>query len=76
LSLGNKFSLAGLSIGVAYIRMTDYRLLAARYGYSVAVPFFQMDTSVRVQTPGGQLDLPADPFRMGVNSGTPLLLQL
>ncbi|RMR04842.1 hypothetical protein ALP93_00248 [Pseudomonas syringae pv. helianthi] len=74
-SMGNNFSLDVLFIGVAYFRMTDYRLLGARYGYSVAVPFFQMDASVRVQTPGGPLDLQADPFRMADISVTPLILQ-
>ncbi|RMQ35842.1 hypothetical protein ALQ05_200272 [Pseudomonas amygdali pv. mori] len=74
-SLDNNFSLDVLSIGVAYFRMTAYRILGARYGYSVAVPFFQMDASFRVQTPGGPLDLKADPFRMADISVSPLILQ-
>ncbi|MBP0949552.1 transporter [Pseudomonas sp. 20GA0080] len=74
-SVDNNFSLDVLSIGVAYFRMTDYQMLGARFGYSVAVPFFQMDASFRVQTPGGPLDLKADPFRMADASVSPLILQ-
>src|SRR3546814_11144812 len=62
-SLGNNFSLDVLSIGVAYMRMTDYTVLGAQYGFGAVVPFFQMAASVQVQPTIGQLALPADPVR-------------
>lgn len=63
-SVDNNFSLDVLSIGVAYMRMTDYTVLGAKYGFGAVVPFFQMDASLQVQTPVGPLDLAADPFRL------------
>ncbi|MBT2339926.1 MULTISPECIES: SphA family protein [Pseudomonas] len=74
-ALDNRFSLDVLSIGVAYMRMTDYTVLGAKYGFGAVVPFFQMDASVRVQTPVGPLDLEADPFRLADIQVLPVILQ-
>lgn len=74
-SLDNNFSLDVLSIGVAYMRMTDYTVLGAKYGFGVVVPFFKMDASVKVPTPVGPLSLEADPFRMADVQLLPLILQ-
>lgn len=74
-SLDNNFSLDVLSIGVAYMRMTDYTVLGAKYGFGTVVPFFKMDASVKVPTPIGPLSLEADPFRMADVQLLPLILQ-
>jgi hypothetical protein len=74
-SLDNNFSLDVLSIGVAYMRMTDYTVLGAKYGFGAVVPFFKMDASVKVPTPIGPLSLEADPFRMADVQLLPLILQ-
>ncbi|MFQ6556323.1 transporter [Pseudomonas sp. Lb2C1-1] len=74
-SVDNNLSLDILSIGVAYMRMTDYTVLGAKYGFGAVVPFFQMDASLQVQTPVGPLDLEADPFRMADIQVLPVILQ-
>ncbi|VVN99856.1 hypothetical protein PS708_02563 [Pseudomonas fluorescens] len=74
-SLDNHFSLDVLSIGVAYLHMTDQTVLGAKYGFGAVVPFFQMDASVQVPTPGGPLKLSADPFRMADVQILPVILQ-
>lgn len=74
-SLDNHFSLDVLSIGVAYLRMTDQTVLGAKYGFGAVVPFFQMDASIEVPTPGGPLKLSADPFRMADVQILPVILQ-
>jgi hypothetical protein len=74
-SLDNNFSLDVLSIGVAYMRMTDYTVLGAKYGFGAVVPFFKMDASVKVPTPIGPLSLEADPFRLADVQLLPLILQ-
>ena len=74
-SADNNFSLDVLSIGVAYMRMTDYTVLGAKYGFGTVVPFFKMDASVQVQTPVGPLDLQADPFRLADVQFLPVILQ-
>ncbi|KQQ56051.1 hypothetical protein ASF84_12180 [Pseudomonas sp. Leaf127] len=72
---GNDFSLSVLSLGLAYIRMTDYTLFGANYGFGGVAPFFKMDASLGVDTPVGRLDFEADPFRMGDLQVLPLILQ-
>nr|BFE97320.1 hypothetical protein GCM10020185_78560 [Pseudomonas brassicacearum subsp. brassicacearum] len=39
-SVDNNLSLDVLSIAVAYMRMTDYTVLGAKYGFGAVVPFF------------------------------------
>ncbi|MGC6371891.1 SphA family protein [Pseudomonas sp. K2I15] len=74
-SVDNHFSLDVLSIGVAYMRMTDNTVLGAKYGFGVIVPFFKMDASIKVPTPAGPLSLEADPFRLADVQFVPLILQ-
>lgn len=74
-SVDNHFSLDVLSIGVAYMRMTDQTVLGAHYGFGVVVPFFKMDASVKVPTPVGPLSLEADPFRLADVQFLPVILQ-
>ncbi|WP_426101111.1 MULTISPECIES: SphA family protein [unclassified Pseudomonas] len=74
-SVDNHFSLDVLSIGVAYMRMTDNTVLGAKYGFGVIVPFFKMDASIKVPTPAGPLSLEADPFRLADVQFLPLILQ-
>jgi hypothetical protein len=71
----NNLSLDVLSIAAAYLHMTDYTVLGAKYGYGAVVPFFKMDASMRVQTPVGPLDLEADPFRLADIQVLPVILQ-
>ncbi|WP_069665362.1 SphA family protein, partial [Pseudomonas trivialis] len=74
-AVDNHLSLDVLSIGLAYLRMTDYQLLGAQYGFGAVVPFFRMDASLQVPTPGGPLRLSADPFRLADAQIIPLILQ-
>lgn len=74
-SVDNHLSLDVLSIGLAFIHMTDYTLLGATYGYSAVVPFFKMDASLKVPTPAGPLSLEADPFRLADAQFSPVILQ-
>ncbi|MGQ0336037.1 SphA family protein [Halomonas elongata] len=48
----NDFSLDVLSVGVAYIYMTDKRFLGARYGFGGVAPFFDMNASLDVNANG------------------------
>ncbi|WP_338490336.1 transporter [Pseudomonas trivialis] len=74
-AVDNHLSLDVLSIGLAYLRMTDYHLLGAQYGFGAVVPFFRMDASLQVPTPNGPLQLSADPFRLADAQIIPLILQ-
>ncbi|WP_456267882.1 transporter [Kushneria sp. AK178] len=49
----NDFSVNVLSVGAAYIRMTDKTLLGGRYGFGGVIPFFDMKASLDVNA-GGQ----------------------
>lgn len=49
---GTDFSLGVLSLGLAYIRMTDTELLGAKYGFGVIAPFFDMDADLKVKVGG------------------------
>lgn len=71
----NTLSLDVLSIGVAYIRMSDKQLFGAQYGFSVAQPFFQMDARLKVDTPFGPLRFEKEVFRQADTQITPLILQ-
>ena len=74
-AVDNHLSLDVLSIGLAYLRMTDYHVLGGQYGFGAIAPFFKMDASLQVPTPGGPLELSADPFRMADAQIIPLILQ-
>ncbi len=45
------FSLDVLSVGLAYLRMTDHEIWGARYGWGAVLPFFSMDASLRPSAP-------------------------
>lgn len=73
--VNNAFSLDVLSIGVAYIRMTESQLFGAQYGFAVTQPFFQMDARLKVDTPFGPLRFEKEVFRQADTQITPLILQ-
>ncbi|MBV7565031.1 MULTISPECIES: transporter [unclassified Pseudomonas] len=73
--VNNAFSLDVLSLGVAYIRMTDRQLFGARYGFAIVQPFFQMDARLKVDTPFGPLRFEKEVFRQADTQITPLILQ-
>lgn len=74
-SVDNAFSLDVLSIGVAYIRMTDQQLFGAQYGFGAVMPFFQMDARLKVNTPFGPLRFQEEVFRQADLQVMPLILQ-
>lgn len=74
-SRDNNFSLDVLTLGLAYVRMTDNTVLGANCGFGGVVPFFKMDASLEVPTPGGPLQLKAEPFRMADLLMSPLIPQ-
>ncbi|WP_163576173.1 SphA family protein [Halomonas faecis] len=69
------FSLDLLSIGLAYLRMTDRQILGARYGWGAVLPFFAMDASLEVPTPFGTVSDSAELFRQADLQVLPLILQ-
>lgn len=73
--VNNAFSLDVLSIGVAYIRMTETQLFGAQYGFALTQPFFQMDARLKVDTPFGPLRFEKEVFRQADTQITPLILQ-
>lgn len=74
-SVDNDFSIDVLSVGVAYLRMTEQRLFGARYGFGVVQPFFKMGADLGVNTPIGPLRFEADVFRQADTQFLPLILQ-
>ncbi|WP_372390261.1 transporter [Xanthomonas sp. NCPPB 3582] len=72
----NDFSLDVLSLGLAYIRMTDAQFLGARYGFSTVVPFFRMDAALAVNVNGVTVFRDqAKVFRLADVQVTPVILQ-
>jgi hypothetical protein len=69
---GNDFSLSVLSVGIAYLKMTNHELLGAKYGYSSVIPFFHMKSSIQV---GSFFSNSADVFSQADLQVTPLILQ-
>ncbi|WP_045163117.1 SphA family protein [Stutzerimonas stutzeri] len=69
------FSIDVLSIGLAYIRMTDQQFLGARYGFGAVLPFFKMNASLDVDTPFGPISRDAEMFRQADAQILPLILQ-
>lgn len=69
------FSLDVLSIGLAYLRMTDQQILGARYGWGAVLPFFHMDASLDVPTPFSTFSDSAEVFRQADLQVLPLILQ-
>lgn len=69
------FSLDVLSVGLAYLRMTDHEIWGARYGWGAVLPFFSMDASLEVPTPFGTFSDSADVLRQADLQVQPLILQ-
>lgn len=73
---GNDFSLDVLSLGFAYMRMTDQKILGANYGYGVTVPFFRMDADLGVNVGGMRVfSDSAQVFRLADIQFLPVMLQ-
>ena len=73
---GNDFSLDVLSLSLAYIYMTDQKVLGARYGFGTVVPFFKMDSELQVKRGGTTLfSDEADVFELADIQVMPMLLQ-
>ncbi|TDV97031.1 hypothetical protein BDK62_108133 [Halomonas alkaliantarctica] len=73
---GNDFSLDVLSLSMAYIYMTDQKVLGARYGFGTVVPFFKMDSELQVKRGGTTLfSDQADVFELADIQLMPMLLQ-
>lgn len=71
----NNIKLSVLSIGAAYIRMTDTQWWGANVGFGAAMPFLRMKGSVDVKTPAGPLHLDSSAFTQGDIQLYPLILQ-
>ncbi|WP_437882227.1 SphA family protein [Pseudomonas sp. LRF_L74] len=69
------FSIDVLSIGAAYIRMTNQELFGAKYGFGAVLPFFKMNASLDVATPFGTVSQDAEVFRQADAQVIPLILQ-
>lgn len=69
------FSLDVLSVGLAYLRMTEHELWGARYGWGAVLPFFAMDASLEVPTPFGTFSDSAEVLRQADLQVLPLILQ-
>jgi hypothetical protein len=73
---GNDFSIDVLSLGLAYLKMTDNRVLGARYGFGGVAPFFKMDADLTVKANGVPVfSDSADLFRQADFQVIPLILQ-
>lgn len=73
---GNDFSIDVLSLGLAYLKMTDSQVLGARYGFGLVAPFFKMDADLTVKANGVPVfSDSADLFRQGDLQMIPLILQ-
>ena len=73
---GNDFSIDVLSLGLAYLKMTDSQVLGARYGFGLVAPFFKMDADLTVKANGVPVfSDSASLFRQGDLQVIPLILQ-
>uniref|UniRef100_A6W074 Uncharacterized protein n=1 Tax=Marinomonas sp. (strain MWYL1) TaxID=400668 RepID=A6W074_MARMS len=70
---GTDFSLDVLSLGLAYVKMTNHEIFGAKYGFSTVVPFFSMDASLKI--PIASIDRSASVTRQADLQITPLILQ-
>jgi hypothetical protein len=64
-----------LSIGTAYIKMTDVEVLGAKYGFGAIVPFLDIGGHLTVRTPVGPLNLQSQTFKLGDIQVFPVMLQ-
>jgi hypothetical protein len=73
-SVPNQFSLDVSSLSLAYIRMTNLKLLGANVGFGAIVPFMNMNGHLNATTPVGTIPLSADPTNIGDADFQPLIL--
>ncbi|UFH48312.1 SphA family protein [Pseudomonas sp. KNUC1026] len=73
---GTDISLGVLSLGFAYLKMTQTEVFGARYGYGLVAPFFKMDVDLKVKA-GGTTVFADDAhlFRQADLQVMPLILQ-
>lgn len=69
------FNLHVLSIGAAYIKMTDAEIFGAKYGFGGVVPFLDMGGHLTLRTPVGPLNLQSQAFKLGDIQVYPVMLQ-
>lgn len=73
---GTDFDISVLSLGLAYLRMTQTELFGARYGFGLVAPFFKMDADLKVKVNGNTVFADsADLFRQADLQVIPLILQ-
>ena len=63
------------SLGVAYIRMTDYTLGDAKFGWGAVLPYLRMSLDLAVPTPAGTLNLRGENNAQGDLQLIPVILQ-
>jgi hypothetical protein len=69
------FNLHVLSLGAAYIKMTETEFLGAKYGFGGVAPFLDMGGHLTIRTPGGPLNLESQTFKLGDIQVYPVMLQ-
>nr|WP_295829489.1 transporter [uncultured Azospirillum sp.] len=69
------FHLHVLSVGAAYIKMTETQFLGANVGFGGVVPFLDIGGHLTVPTPGGPLRLESQAFKLGDIQLFPVMLQ-
>lgn len=70
----NGLDLDVMTIGLAYIHMTNWHLWGARYGFGTVVPFVDMNGTLSVSTPAGSLKLSSNNFALGDVQFQPVML--
>lgn len=69
------FRINTLSVGAAYIKMTETQFLGANVGFGGIVPFLDIGGHLTVPTPGGPLRLESQTFKLGDIQLFPVMLQ-
>lgn len=73
---GTDFDISVLSLGLAYLRMTQTELFGARYGFGMVAPFFKMEADLKVKVNGNTVFADStDLFRQADLQIIPLILQ-
>jgi hypothetical protein len=71
----NDFDLTVKSYALAYIKMTEAELFNASVGFGAVLPVIDIDGSLTVSTPGGDIDIAGDDFALGDMQFLPIMLQ-
>lgn len=71
----NNFDLTVKSYALAYIKMTEAELFNASVGFGAVLPVVDIDGSLTVSTPGGNLAIAGDDFAIGDMQFLPIMLQ-